>query len=170
MFGAIYYKLNQTLGWMLGKPSCDELVLYSDLAWGVDGGYISDYILMEDDEGKFRQYNESDYKNPIRDGEASNCLTYDNFIHSVAITEDDYKAGDWFLLGLHFLPWNAPVQDSQGVYRVRTKYDEKRTKLPANPMRGAVLYQNTLTLAKITAITAGLFFGTKYAYKKLNKQ
>jgi hypothetical protein len=169
MFGSIYYKINQSLGWIFGPPTVDEIVLYSDLAWGVEGGYISDYILMEDDPDKFKQYDDKAYKDPVRDGKASDFLTYENFIHSQALTEDDYKAGPWFLLGITFFPWNAPIQDSQGVYRVRVKSDEKRTKLPANPMRSGVLYQNTLTIAKIVGISAGLWFGGKFAYKKLMK-
>lgn len=107
-FGALKFNLNKMLGWMLGNPFADEILLYSDFinpGSGID--YYSDFTTPT--VKAFVQYN-STYPDQTLQNLVSTYETYNATMTVTTMSPDDYKtefASKDGLFGFSWFPWNV---------------------------------------------------------------
>lgn len=72
------------------------------------------------------------------------------------------------LFGMSFLPWDKySIQNIQGQYVYMHGWADDGDKRMINPLRRDVLMTKVFTVAKVAGASALVYYGGKYAYKKL---
>lgn len=72
------------------------------------------------------------------------------------------------LFGMSLLPWDKySIKNAQGQWVYIHSWVDTEHKKMLNPLRREVLMTKAMTVAKVGVVGAGLYYGSKYAYKKL---
>ena len=143
--GSLMYNINAMTGFALGGPSFADGQLYSDVAYM--NATMQDYITAKDatvDVGGYISGQDTTYRH--------------------VIPFDEWVEGNWFLFGQHWLPWLAPPQDPTDS----TKYIKRmniKNEIKYNSARSDVLIPTMLSIAKLTGIGVGAWYGGKLLYK-----
>ena len=167
IWGALMYNINEKFGWMLGDPTPEEVVLYSDLVYSDNALY--DMFLSP--ETSFKQYEKDEKKDQKLIDVASNALTYSNacriIIYDFPTYQKLYAKTDG-LFGFTWLPWNPVGIEKDTNYWVKLRYD-KNTPIKVNPMRKEVLMIKLMTTGKILGISLATFYGGRFLWYMMTK-
>ena len=161
--GALKYNINSKIGWRLGDPTPDDIILYSDMVF-MNGGYTD--ITTEDGSVLFKQY-DANYPDQTFESAVSNYLTYNDDLTRTMVDATTYAelhGKNDGLFGMSFLPWSPMgLKSATGNYYLKSTQDGKN--IPVNPMRREVFMIKLFTIMKIFGISVGGYFLFKLIYK-----
>ncbi len=164
IWGALMYNINEKFGWMLGDPTPEEVVLYSDLVYS--NGVFYDILLTPETEKSFKQYEIDEKKDQKLIDVASSALTYSNTsalnIYDVETYQKLYAKTDG-LFGIAWLPWNPVGIEKDNKYYVKLRFG-KNTPIKVNPMRKEAVMINLMTMGKILGISLATFYGGRFLW------
>ena len=170
-FGALKYNVNSMLGWVFGKPTGNEIYMYSDLIYteisaGQAGQEYSD--IADPSTVLFTDANLA--YNIILTTIVSSIMTAgENTLHSNSLSPTDYKktyGKSDGLLNMSWLPWNPMgiLDKSTGNYNIKTYWTGDIVNV--NPMRREILFIKLFTFLKISGISLGSYASIKYGMRK----
>ena len=149
VWGALYYNFNEVTGSMLGEPTVRDRMLYSDI---VDPLFSIEFV----------NYLTGVPETDMSKGSPSVSVVSDT------ISPEEWLAGDWFLFGQTWLPWFAPINppDQGDRYLIRRSVTRE---MMYNPLSMPILTPTLMSMAKVTGIGLGGYFGAKYGYEAVQR-
>ena len=170
-FGALKYNTNAMLGWVFGKPTGNEIYMYSDIIYNEQNGSPQGQEYCDIADPSTVLFTELNLAyNIILTTIVSSIMTAGgNTLHSTSLSPTDYKAtyakSDG-LLNMSFFPWNPMgiLDKTTGNYNVKTYWSGGVVNV--NPLRREILFIKLFTFLKISGISLGSYALIKYGMKK----
>eukprot|EP00045_Choanoeca_perplexa_P019611 m.294623 g.294623 ORF g.294623 m.294623 type:complete len:205 (-) comp48000_c0_seq1:179-793(-) len=156
LIGAIVYNINHMSDFALGEPTTFELALYSDVVWANQGGAVRTLNYLTD---------ELEYTDHVN-GTNLNGAYYPR---RQTLSDEQWKAGSWFLFNQKWLPFFAPARDVNGDYAVRHLDHAPEDAFTFNPASQQVLLPTLLSLAKVLGIGLGAYYGVLMGVRVVKK-
>jgi hypothetical protein len=168
-FGALKYNLNSMLGWVFGKPTGNDVYIYSDMVFVTIDGKLSFADIANPDVVVFGAYTVLVGNQVLSNILNAIMVDGDNVLLNQTLTPIQYKEAyskSDGLLGMSFLPWNvmALLDKTSGNYNIKTYYDGGV--LNVNPLRTEVLWIKLFTFLKISGISLGSYALIKIGMRK----
>ena len=170
-FGALKYNINSMLGWVFGKPSDNDVYIYSDIVFSNPDS--QNFVNISNPNTVLFTYSNS---TAFADQVLAKILSLtmsdgENVLqpHSLSISQYKtlYGKSD-AMLGMTWLPWNVMGLSDGTNYNIKTYYDGGVVNV--NPLRREVLWIKLFTFLKISGISLGSYALIKYSYKYIKKQ
>jgi len=168
-FGALKYNLNSMLGWVFGKPTGNDVYIYSDMIFVTIDGKLSFADIANPDVVVFGAYTVLVGNQVLSNILNAIMVDGDNVLTNQILTPIQYKqtySKSDGLLGMSFLPWNvmALLDKTSGNYNIKTYYDGGV--LNVNPLRSEVLWIKLFTFLKLSGISLGSYALIKIGMRK----
>ena len=166
-FGALKYNVNSMLGWVFGKPTDNDVYIYSDIVFSNPNS--QDFVNISNPNTVLFTYsNSTAFADQVLAKILSSTMANgDNVLQPQILSISEYKAlyakSDG-LLGMSWLPWNVMGLSDGTNYNVKQYYDGGV--LNINPLRREVLFIKLFTFLKISGISLGSYALIKYGMKK----
>ena len=168
-FGALKYNVNSMLGWVFGKPSDNDVYIYSDIVFSNPDS--QNFVNISNlDTVLFTYSNSTAFADQVLAKILSSTMSDgDNVLQPQSLSISQYKAlyakSDG-LLNMSWLPWNVMsiLDKTSGNYNIKTYYDGGV--LNVNPLRREVLFIKLFMFLKISGISLGSYALIKYGIKK----
>ena len=151
---SLQYTLQSMMPSLLGVPTANDVVTYG--SYGIQNGHPDSYLCnaitgVGVDTSTLDPTSFLALVGSLQTG--TNTVWAQN-----SFSEEELEAQTLF--GMSFLPWNTAVFK-------RTL--QSNQVIPMNPWNSHTLMENGLTIAKIAGISAGTYYGTKFAWKAYSK-
>ena len=170
-FGALKYNTNSMLGWVFGKPTGDEIYMYSDIVYNEQNGTPQgqEYLDIAHSQTVLFTTVNMAYDKILYTIVSSIMTAGDDTLHFAPLSPTDYKqmyGKSDGLLNMSFLPWNPMgiLDKATGNYNVKTYWNGGVVSV--NPMRREILFIKLFTFLKISGISLGSYALIKYGMKK----